>query len=704
MSKPTRLCLRHANPLSITFRQRLLGAQFAAQEPLEQQQRQNILAQHQQLERQRLLGEQFARSVPYGQQPQFQAPVNGPYAQRFPRQALVNEPYGPPPFPNARLQAPPNPLLPGRQVPPHYLFLPSPNNPFHLALHQRGFVPPAPPIQRPNRPLSLSQIYRPDYSWIHKQLDEGDPPPRRVGPEEMKKLCTTYADIDLNSKTETEAPEFRFPNTQPHGRGAGWMRDDGKYNPSPVSFGSEPIALLHTPNVVTFCMLFKKYLLDVFGIDMFYEEGILRMESLDMWKVEGETEGYVLWVNDACEIGVPGAVRTTEAWKTTVHTLDGKQDEVKMNLHGKQWTKATIVAILIPKKRQPLGGKINKFDWEKDARFFYCNNDVSLSPVLTMLEQTGLRGLKAFEPGTPKHSQLSTWLQQSFLRAVVPPESQDYKQAMIETDCCPSILDPDNALNRLYMNKYLQSCTVDGLDLSDDRYLLMLDPAEREAASLADLKCAAYLFVKRGFFKAFYEEIYRSDKKIDPNASSTSGRERTTNAEAEPQDSTPAREDSPMSTSAPPATTTGRGRRQGRPSARAREAAGEILTSSFTSRPESRASTPEPAMSEASTAAASTVVASQSHARGWQARRDRVRTDTAHHKWLMNEYKFKYGPAKRLLTCWMEFGFLEERRFLDWVTAGGMFEQDQADEAGEGIEDAVFNEAEDDDADLEAEA
>jgi hypothetical protein len=65
------------------------------------------------------------------------------------------------------------------------------------------------------------------------------------------------------------------------------------------------------------------------------------------------------------------------------------------------------------------------------------------------------------------------------------------------------ILDPDDALDRLERNQYLYYHGEE-LDISDDRYILDLYPAERYIASAANLRCAEYLFVKRTFFKDYY--------------------------------------------------------------------------------------------------------------------------------------------------------------------------------------------------------
>ncbi len=73
----------------------------------------------------------------------------------------------------------------------------------------------------------------------------------------------------------------------------------------------------------------------------------------------------------------------------------------------------------------------------------------------------------------------------------------------------------------------------------------------------------------------------------------------------------------------------------------------------------------------------------QSRVHGTTARKLRVRTETAHRNWLMDTYKLTSQRARCLVTCWQEFGFLEEGRFLDWVRAGGMFEDGDVEEPDE---------------------
>jgi hypothetical protein len=419
-----------------------------------------------------------------------------------------------------------------------------------------------------------------------------------------------------------------------------------------------PVTLLHTPDVAQFCRVMKCFMMHMFGNTWFGRPGILRMECLDLWKLEKGREGYVLLAQDACRVSFP--VRegeTREAFK--VGTGLGMK-EVRLNMYGRKWLDATVFAVLTPKEGRWVGkgqgGLKSMFAWEKDVRFFWCV--LPVSPVLRMLGDRNLAVVNDFQPGTRKHKQLTTWLRESFLKAVAIPDSDDWKNAMLETDCCPTIIDPDNALKRLQTNEFLYFAFKDpgsyGKDLSDDRYRLKLHPAEREAASLANLKCAEYLLVKRVFFKSFYEDIYRSEKEIDPEASNTvSGRgvrqqsQQVHRPAPSSGDEADDREDTPMSTvTATPATgaTTG------------------------------------------ATPASVGSVYQQRGTRGATARRVRVRTETAHQRWLENTYEMRARRAKCLVTCWKEFGFLDESRYLDWVRAGGMFEDapvGEPDEEGE---------------------
>lgn len=83
------------------------------------------------------------------------------------------------------------------------------------------------------------------------------------------------------------------------------------------------------------------------------------------------------------------------------------------------------------------------------------------------------------------------------------------------TDYSPDIASPETALRRIEACEALYKSVKDPpRDLSDDRYIFELEPAEREIASQVHVTCAEYLVIKRNFFKDWYTEVYRSDKKV----------------------------------------------------------------------------------------------------------------------------------------------------------------------------------------------
>ena len=530
-----------------------------------------------------------------------------------------------------------------------------------------GTYPPPPPQPQilnqghylPPTPDQYAQS--PDFAWMKDvagQVSGDGIPLHGFDPKWMETLNKTYIEPDLDSAEQTEQPDFHFhvdgvedPKglnlaalSYRRGQGDDGANGQGMYDTTPFP---GPITLLHTPDVALLCRVMKCFLHGMFGNTWFGRDEILRMECLDLWKLEKGREGYVLLADDACRVSFPVREGKTKKAYDALKEKGGEMQEVRLKKYGRKWLSATIFAVLTPKKgRRPgkgQGGMKNMFAWESDVRFFWCV--LPVSPVLRMLADKSLTVVDDFQPGSRKRKQLFVWLRETFLKAVTIPDSDDYKNAMLETDCCPSIIDPDNALKRLHSNQYLHFATINpehSKDLTDDRYRLKLHPAEREAASLANLKCAEYLLVKRVFFKSFYEDIYRSEKDIDPEASNTvSGR----GAHHQTQHGLPAlvsraetddREDTPMST------------------------VDTLLTTPATG----------------NTAAAPTP-ASQAGARGQRgaaARRVRVRTETAHIRWLEGTYGLRHSRAKALVLCWKEFGFLDEGRFLDWVRAGGMFE------------------------------
>lgn len=405
---------------------------------------------------------------------------------------------------------------------------------------------------------------------------------------------------DLNSASATKTPAFTFPDPE------------------------NPLILLSTANALAVCMHIKSWLLRQHDEPAYSSPGILRMEYLALEKIERGNEGWVLFAPEIAKLENKGA----------------KEEGLRVS----------IVAVLIK--------------GDSRVRWFY-----TLPPPVRLLEHLDYHKLirlrDVLEPADASQQRfrrLHVWLRECFARAIKFPDSPDWLHAQGISDFCPSILDPDTAVSRLqeeswiYWNtpkpeesllppaapqdapsgkeraKDISTLTTRDFDPSDDRYLHDLHPAERELASLARLKCAEYLFLKRNFFRAFWEEVYRSDKIADMTA--------------------------PESTSNPVVS-----RRLGaHPGDQATNAASTAAAGSRQDTPFSVASTPAPEGTPG-----------RARARGVgfdRSRRTRVRTERAHQAWLENEYKCKVTQARTLVVGWRVLGFLDEARFMDWVTEG----------------------------------
>jgi hypothetical protein len=117
----------------------------------------------------------------------------------------------------------------------------------------------------------------------------------------------------------------------------------------------------------------------------------------------------------------------------------------------------------------------------------------------------------------PYHHTVFTIIAQCFESATKYPDSPEMIKATRISDVCPSILDPATAHRRIDAADTLHSShdpNANGKDLSDDRYILELHPAERELASLLYVGCAEYLFIKRTYFKAFSRETVLHAAKV----------------------------------------------------------------------------------------------------------------------------------------------------------------------------------------------
>jgi hypothetical protein len=171
------------------------------------------------------------------------------------------------------------------------------------------------------------------------------------------------------------------------------------------------------------------------------------------------------------------------------------------------------------------------------------------------------------------------------------------------------------------------------------------------------------MLVKRVFFKAFWEEIYRSDKHAPPTSS---GNTAGAAADAEAMDIDP-KEDN--------------GREQD-PQYLATDDAGS------TPAPEEINSTPTPL--RRSTRSRAEVVREDTplrptttSSRGNANRKKQVRSNNAHEVWLQDNFEMKVSKSKIVISGWRALGFLDEEWFKEWIQQAGMFENDIGGEARE---------------------
>jgi hypothetical protein len=165
---------------------------------------------------------------------------------------------------------------------------------------------------------------------------------------------------------------------------------------------------------------------------------------------------------------------------------------------------------------------------DKHVRFLWT--PLSPSLLLTELAIQGLIGppiifadqfkptfspTGAFVP--PYHHTVYTIIAQCFEDATKYPDSPAMIKATRISDVCPSIRDPATAHQRIDAADTLHSSHDPndiGKDLSDDRYIHEIHPAERQLASLLKVGCAEYLFIKRTYFKAFSRETVLHAAKV----------------------------------------------------------------------------------------------------------------------------------------------------------------------------------------------
>lgn len=238
-----------------------------------------------------------------------------------------------------------------------------------------------------------------------------------------------------------------------------------------------------------------------------------------------------------------------------------------------------------------------------------------------------------------RHHMLFTFTAESFRSATTFPESPEYRTACQISDVCPSIIEPATAHRRIEAENDLHVShdhSTDGKDLSDDRYILELHPAERALASLVHACCAEYLLIKRQYFKAFSRETILHAEKVRRAVAHQQNQQRGVTpitpatpagaADDDGDDNEHSPADTPNST---PRTT--RSRASSAPGAR-------------------------PAVYHAArTRAAHT---------GAQNRALRVRTRHAHVRFVEAQPGWSFARAKKLVRGWEILGFLDEERVL----------------------------------------
>ncbi|KAK3700916.1 hypothetical protein LTR37_015719 [Vermiconidia calcicola] len=410
---------------------------------------------------------------------------------------------------------------------------------------------------------------------------------------------SSFEGVDLNTRFAAETPKITFATK--------------------ASRYVAPIVLLTTSNPALACMEIKKWLVAKCCNWKMFAPGAIRMEGqklhgAKMRSVEDGGKGaWILLAEDAAHI--------------------------HRSANNKISYPISILAVIVP--------------GDPDVRWFYTV--LPISSLLKHLDHENLLdpSVRQWQSSESKHhKRLYTFLTTAFTAATTFPDSEDWRNAEQITDCCPPILDPETALVRLECNPYLYFARKDGFEIGNDRYLTLLEPAEREVAGMVGLKCAEYLLIKRSFFRCFFEEIYRSEKSAEVSSRGGEGGTRNGNAGGGEGD--------------------GVAQQQTIRTPFRRETTPTIPFGTPTTVCESNATpllrTPAAAMPTSSLPAGPRRGGART---GW---RNRVRTEHAHQVWLENEYEFRSTRAKMLVVAWRELGFLDEGRFLGWVREGGMFE------------------------------
>lgn len=337
---------------------------------------------------------------------------------------------------------------------------------------------------------------------------------------------------------------------------------------------------------------------------------------------------------------------------------------------------------------------------DKEIRWFWTEaNPVGLLKRLGragVVEERGLGELVAPEkekriPGRPtKWEKVYTFISTAFTQAISFPHSTEYARAMQITDYCPSITPADStaAYRAIEASEYLGFSGHTGKDLSDDRYLLELEPAERMVASIVSMKCAAYLLFKRQYFKAYARDCILESEKVrwmgrrdsvttaadaTDAATTTTQHPTSTPSVFEPSSPVPIESTRGTGTTSRPRGRGRTGRPRGRPrgSRAARPSRIVILPVAFpTTTPTTFAPPASPATSsvepdqkaedgDANHAARVSAATISARNRGL-----RVRTENAHIRRIEALQSWNFSRAKKLYVGWSLLGFLDEERVL----------------------------------------
>ncbi|SMQ49538.1 unnamed protein product [Zymoseptoria tritici ST99CH_3D7] len=294
---------------------------------------------------------------------------------------------------------------------------------------------------------------------------------------DLNRDACSMADIDLNSARQTRLPAITFKEPRAH---------------------DFPIVKFTCPHPHDTCMAIKGWLLNSVK-EGALERRVIRMERLHLSDLPTETEGSLILLEyaaqaDELRISILALVMPRDPnirWFYSAKPID----DLLTTLAELEYITTPLVREPTPDHR--IWGKVKKREPE----------------LRIPLPRRMMNGEE--QEGEPDHHcRLFVFVRQCFLNSIAVPHHPDYIEALKFTDYSPEIMDPDTALTRIQADE-ISAHSKDGKDLSDDRYLLELHPAEREIASLVHLNCAEYLLMKRKFFFEFYIEMMHTNKHVE---------------------------------------------------------------------------------------------------------------------------------------------------------------------------------------------